>query len=534
MQPTKRNFFEWLGKVELYFFLVLITINLIPVLSVDYFPTVDGPAHLYNSKLISELWRDDQSPIGQYLEFNQTAASNWSGHLLLSSLLLFFSAFWVEKAILLFYLIGFPLGIRYLLQASGVKSSLLIYLIFPFTYSFLFYYGFYNFNVGLVLFFFGVGLWLKSERIPSISNNAKLAAISTLISLSHPFVFVLFLLTVFVMNLPNLLSLVADSQNRSAQFKNLSYQFASLSIGLIITAWFVITEDTLQTTTRFISWKDIIVSLKYIMPIKGIEPDAYNLVSRVLLYTFSGLLLAVGVGIVRNRIQTGDFKLVRSEWLILSLATLLVLLVAPDYMGTAGFISARLMWFFFIFLITWLSFQRIPKWLSLAVFLMANGMTAWSVHHNVEAISKASRVAVELVEVSALIEPNATVLPITIRQSKPFVHVSNYLGVDKPIILLYNYEAALTYFPLQWSYDKIAAQKLGTMIPSKCISWIGGKKEDKAVQIDYVCVVVESRMPNNLECKDELNGNLAEYYELVYSNADETVKLYRSLTMARG
>ncbi|MBP9153002.1 MAG: hypothetical protein KBF73_12015, partial [Flavobacteriales bacterium] len=136
MQPTKRNFFEWIGKVEPYFFLLVIVVNLIPVLSVDYFPTVDGPAHLYNSKLISEIWRYGQSPIHQYLEFNQTATSNWSGHLLLSGLLLFFSAFWVEKAILLFYLIGFPLGIRYLLRASGVKSSLLIYLIFPFTYSF--------------------------------------------------------------------------------------------------------------------------------------------------------------------------------------------------------------------------------------------------------------------------------------------------------------------------------------------------------------------------------------------------------------
>ncbi|MBP9151394.1 MAG: hypothetical protein KBF73_03845, partial [Flavobacteriales bacterium] len=507
--------------------------NLIPVLSVDYFPTVDGPAHLYNSKLISEIWRYGQSPIHQYLEFNQTATSNWSGHLLLSGLLMFCSAFWVEKAILLFYLIGFPLGIRYLLRASGVKSSLLIYLIFPFTYSFLFYYGFYNFNVGLVLFFFGVGLWLKSVSIPSISNYVKLGAISTLISLSHPFVFVLFLLTVFVMNLPNLMSSVTDSQNRIGLFKNLLFQFGSLSVGLVITAWFVLTEDTLQTSTRFIPWKDIIVSLKYIMPIKGIEPEAYNLLSRGLLYTFSGLLLVIGIGSLRNRVQTGGFKLVRPEWLMMSLTTLLLLFVAPDYMGTAGFISARLMWFFFVFLVIWLSLQKIPKWVSLVVFLVANGMTAWSVSHNVKAISKASSVAAEMVEVSALIEPNATVLPITIRHTKPFVHVSNYLGVDKPMILLYNYEAALSYFPLQWSYDKIAEQKLGTMTPSKCISWIGGKHVGDAVQIDYVCMVIEPGLSKHLECEDELNRNLAQDYELVYSNAGETVKLYRSLTKAR-
>jgi hypothetical protein len=269
------------------------------------------------------------------------------------------------------------------------------------------------------------------------------------------------------------------------------------------------------------------------MPIKGIEPEAYNLLSRVLLYTFSGLLLVVGVENVRSRIQTGGFKLVRPEWLMLILATLLLLFVAPDYMGTAGFISARLMWFFFVFLIIWLSFQRISKWLSLAVFLMANGMTAWSISHNIKAISDASSVASELVEVSAFIEPNATVLPITIRHTKPFVHVSNYLGVDRPMILLYNYEAALSYFPLQWSYDKISEQKLGAMTPTKCVSWIGGKHVEEAVQVDYVCIVVEPRISKLLECEDELNRNLTEYYELVYFNADETVKLYKSLTKAR-
>ncbi len=528
MELTKRNFFDWLGKLEPYFFLAVIAVNLIPVLSVDYFPTVDGPAHLYNAKLISELWRDGQSPIRQYLEFNQTATSNWSGHLLLAGLLLFCSAFWVEKAILLFYLVGFPLSVRYLLKASGVKSSLLLYLIFPFTYSFLFHYGFYNFNVGLVLFFFGIGLWVKNASTPRISNFAKLAAISILISLSHPFVFVLFLLSVFLMNLPNLMSAVTGSENRIGLIRNLLFQFASLSIGLAITVLFLVMEDTLQTSTRFIPWKDIIVSLKYIMPIKGIEPAAYDLMSRALLYTFSALLLAVGVRSLRNRLQEGGFKLVWPEWLLLSLATLVLLFVAPDYMGTAGFISARLMWFLFIFLIIWLSFQKLPRWLSLSVFLVANGVTAWSVHHNVKAITKASTVAAELVEVSALIEPNATVLPITIRQTKPFVHVSNYLGVDIPIILLYNYEAALTYFPLQWNYYKITEQKLGTMTPTTCVSWIEGKQEGKAVQIDYVCMVIEPGMSNQLECKDELNRNLAEYYELVYSNLDGTVKLYRS------
>jgi hypothetical protein len=191
------------------------------------------------------------------------------------------------------------------------------------------------------------------------------------------------------------------------------------------------------------------------------------------------------------------------------------------------------LWFFFIFLIVWLASIKLPKWLVAITFLLAIGVTIWTIDHNYKAISKPSLVASELSKASEIIESYSTVLPITIRKSKPFVHVSNYLGVEKPIILLHNYEAALTYFPLKWRYENIVPQNMGSMTPTQCISWIGGKSEAEAVQIDYVCIVVEAGLDMNLACQSELETILNTYYELVYANLDKTIRIYRRLDFQR-
>ena len=59
-----------LSKYEVYFFYSLVLINLIPLLITKYFPTVDGPAHLYNARLIIDLLANNTSPLADYFVFN--------------------------------------------------------------------------------------------------------------------------------------------------------------------------------------------------------------------------------------------------------------------------------------------------------------------------------------------------------------------------------------------------------------------------------------------------------------------------------
>ena len=59
-----------LSHIEPYYFYFFLLINLIPVLSFKFFPTVDGPAHLYNSNLIVELLKNPESTINDFFAFN--------------------------------------------------------------------------------------------------------------------------------------------------------------------------------------------------------------------------------------------------------------------------------------------------------------------------------------------------------------------------------------------------------------------------------------------------------------------------------
>ncbi|MGB0368416.1 MAG: hypothetical protein ACPGD8_03360 [Flavobacteriales bacterium] len=321
--------------------------SLIPVLASEYFPTVDGPSHLYNARLIAELWLSPGGEISEFLQFNPTFSPNWTGHLLLAALMTFTSAFWAEKIILTIYLIGLPLGIRSVLMARDVGDVRWLYLIFSFSYSYLFHYGFFNFNIGVVLFFFGLSFWLNNQENYCAQSFMKQGLIATLIALSHPFAFALYLVALFVLNLTLFLPKVlkgVESYKTILRFG--VFQLAYLSVGILITTYFVVAESSLRAKAAFIAPADLFSSLKYVMPIKGIEEEAYHWPSKILLYMFGFGLILTAVKFFKEKKK---FKLFQTPWFILTLVTLVLIFAIPDYLGSAGFISARLMLFFFFF-----------------------------------------------------------------------------------------------------------------------------------------------------------------------------------------
>lgn len=517
-------------RFEPLIFAVILLANLYPVLSVNYFPTVDGPAHLYNAKVISELWLQPDSPLSEYYRFNPSFSPNWSGHALLAVLLMVMSASWAEKVVLLFYLIGFPLGLRYLFRSSKVKNIWLLYLAFPFTYSYLFHYGFYNYHIGLVLYFFAIGLWFRKEGSASIAGFLQQMTLATLISLSHPFVFMLYLTSIAVFNLQSIISLFStDRINGKKAFRWLIYQFGFLCLGVVFTTMFLISDESFERSVRNIPFNDLIISIKYLMPIKGIEVDAYDVISRSLLVIFSMLVLFAGLDLMKRsmlRTNSGSYNYLR--WTLLLILVTVLLFSVPDYFGTAGFISARLMWFFFILLIICTASLKVPRWLSGLAFMVSIIITVWNINHNSVAIRKASNVAAQLVEASKEIDSYSTVLPITNRESKPFVHVVSYIGANRPMIQLYNYEANLSYFPLRWRSTSIPELRFGHLTTGDCANWVNGKNMGGAKQIDYVCLVSEPNIDKVMPCTGNLELNLDEFYDKVYSGADGSVRLYRS------
>ena len=137
------------GGVLLFiiFFIALI----LPVLKFRFFLTVDGPAHLYNATIIREMLTGDQSLYTLFFKFNEQLVPNWSGHFLMM-LAGFIVPPWIaEKLVLLLIMISLPYVIYRILKTRNIPINGSLLLILPFTFTLVFYLGFYNYLLGIAM-----------------------------------------------------------------------------------------------------------------------------------------------------------------------------------------------------------------------------------------------------------------------------------------------------------------------------------------------------------------------------------------------
>ncbi len=135
----------------------------------------------------------------------------------------------------------------------------------------------------------------------------------------------------------------------------------------------------------------------------------------------------------------------------------------------------------------------------------------------------------EISQASLKIEPFKTVLPINNSDYWLHNHISNYLGIDKPMIILENYEASLDHFPLKWNRNKIPNLYFGNMSPvNECLSWVSNINNDISV-IDYIFILNGEKETLSDSCKNNVSGILAKDYMEVYRSKDNQVLLYRYL-----
>ncbi|HDL65236.1 MAG TPA: hypothetical protein ENH12_07595, partial [Proteobacteria bacterium] len=154
MIKTKDNL-EWIiywGLVIL-FSLILIYLIWAPA----YFPSQDGPSHLYNAWIMTELGNPDYPLINSSYCIRRELFPNWMGYAVMFSLMHIFSPITTEKLWLTLIILGLPAGVIYLSRAvaAGIKNPSVPWwtlLGFFFALNHPLYRGFQNHGMGLVIF----------------------------------------------------------------------------------------------------------------------------------------------------------------------------------------------------------------------------------------------------------------------------------------------------------------------------------------------------------------------------------------------
>jgi hypothetical protein len=533
-------------SIETYLFFLIIALNLVPVLSVKFFPTLDGPAHLYNSNLITNLLFGNQAHLSDFFIFNNEPVPNWTGHFILSFFNLFLPAYLAEKILLIVYLISLPLAFRNLIKTISPDNYYLSYLIFPFTYSYLFFLGFYNFSLAIVFLLMALNYWLKHEdKIFSLKKTVMLFILLTLIYFSHIFVFEI---GIFLIGLNILVkAIVACFRNINLYketfrifFKKTGILFLSSFIPLIQSFHYFFsrsfTEDTFVDTPQLIAW------LKNIRPYVTsdlVEKQGEEVYTKILFYFIALLFILVVYYRLKNILvykiyfiknfgnSFGNFIKYSDFWLLSACIILFLYFMLPDSYGSGSYISVRLELLFFIFLIIWISLQYLPwKLTLLSVFIILFCNFRLNSYYTTTA-KKLNAAAVACNNASEYILPNSIVLPLNYSDNWYHSHFSNYLGIDKPIVILENYECGKDYFPLNWNKKTTPATILENTKPGQsfCINW-KNIIQDSSIKIDYIFVMGNMDLALD-SCTTELKLMISKNYYQTYTT--EYCKLYRKI-----
>ncbi len=503
-------FFKYFEKWEPIAFWSLALFNLLPVLGVGYFLTGDGPAHLYNAHLISQIISEPEGIASQFFYIREWLIPNLGGHLFLTIGIALFGPAMAEKLLYATILFGFVVGFRYMVYSIDSSRKWVSWFGLILAHHFCFYIGFQSFSLALGLMFFIIGMWHRGY-FHNHSYRVWIAVVALLaLTICHV--------------VPLLIALM---------YIALAEMFYALDRGAL--------EFRRLFLVALISLPSVVFVLIYILTApaqdSGTFPDfishAYNLYSgttlitihqdeRVYVAIFQLILLACFIPLLVSFKKLKSVRIQISTCLLL----LLVYFVVPDSMATGGFISVRIMLFIYIFASMSVGLVSGNGPMAAVIVLLAGILSVSLVRYHYKTMSKLSDHVAAVSAVNDYIEPGKTLLPLNYSHHWLDYNIGLYAGAYKKIVVLDNYEASKTAFPLAWKENMDPGDRLGNFGYSKTPSFHWRKYESETgAKLDYVL-----RYGFNKQISDSetlaTSAKLSEYFTLIFQDESMQIELW--------
>ncbi len=157
----------------------------------------------------------------------------------------------------------------------------------------------------------------------------------------------------------------------------------------------------------------------------------------------------------------------------------------------------------------------------------------------------ASKAVEEYMSVDQFIDENSIILPLDFNHNGNnlngeniadriwiFTHAADYLGAEKPLIILDNYEANTGYFPFLWIWERNPFDKLskneGIEFQPPCVD-IPGYENKTGEKIDYVLLLNFSQHDTLHPYTQDLLKQLDEVYVKTYTSENERAILFKHI-----
>ncbi len=481
-------------------FTLLALAYLWPVWSTTYLPHQDGPTHLYNVKLIRDLWSGENARLAEIYALSPWWMPTWFGHMLIYGLTGYVPYLTPQKILVSVYLLSVPISLAY--ASRALNGYIILPMIFGFAAAsnYLLHMGFYSFCWSVPLAIGALGYWLRHYRTPTLSSAVILSIFGILLYYSH---LVSLVATAIGLGLMTLSSL--GTERHLFTLRGIASRIcwpvlASLpAVGLTYTL--LSSREALVLVD--VNIQERLIALASLTTLVSLSP-----VEVFVALGFALFLAALFVGHLAQRLKPWPFQ--RSDiWFLLSIAWLALYLYAPDTpleskgaTEGGGFVAEQLQLFPIFGLVLWVTCQRaarfwriVPAGICLALALLQADLRALS-------YKQADGPITEYVSTGSMIDKDRFVLPVHLQIARltenrpasdhwliadvaaewaqrfvarpldgpaspgfkfgwPFWHASGYLAIEHGVHTWRNYEANTGFHPLLYRPGANPYQEIG-------------------------------------------------------------------------
>lgn len=511
----------------------MIGLHLVPIWTLPFFPTQDGPAHLAIANTLREYSGPGGEVLRHYFELNRAAVPNWFVYWILGDLLRFLSVPAAEKVLLSAFVILLPLSMRYAVRAVEPDNAFLAALSLPFTFNFLLSMGFYNFCFSLVAFLVALGWWLKHRDRFGPLHALGLAALAVWVYFCHAVALVA--LCAAIGGAAGWRALVDLRERRPAGvvLRRLAGPALALLPAVALTLSYAGSLDEAHRVAP-----PVLEKLRRLVVLTSLV--SFDAGIRSL-----SILLVVGLGgvaawLLARRLRSRALG-AEDAPLASVLALVALYLASPEELGVGGFILYRLNLLPFLVLILWLATFRHPARRRIALQVLGVGVALGMLALLVPRWRELNGYLAEYVSATEHVEPGRTLLALSFSHSGenpdgtrraeriwPFVHAGGHIAARKPVAELDLYAAKYDVFPIRFRPERNPHHHLST--PQGIVFEYPEETEGR---VDYVLVWwAEARRPS-VGRREEILGRLESGFDRVYTSRRGLVRLYRNRSIRR-
>ena len=537
-----RNSGDRLAKL---LFILMIGVHLLPVWILRYFPTQDGPSHVYIATVLGSYFDPRQELLRRYYTVNLALFPNWLTSLLLVGLLHGVSLVIAEKALISLYLVGLPLAVRYALRGLGKNALWASVLVFPILYNDLFHRGFYNFAASVVIFFTIIGYWFRYRCSMRARQLAVLTLMVLLLYFSHIVALVSLVITLIVLEV----FLTFLDGTKRATMINSSLRGICRAVGflqwrsllcfipaLILAINFLLQQGGGISYSSY-SWKTLAWWMYGVIPLANTPVHLLSGVSVALLW-----VIVFAYSLAQRKIHCPGFYF--DGFFASGVALFALYLLAPESLSGGSFLNQRLLLFALLLIAIWFGSLGFNSRARASITIAAVGIALLNVALHVQVYSRISKDSAQYLSAAKLIGSNGTLVALCFASEgcgvgldsgylriSPLSHLSGYIAAEHNLVSLSNDHAQMNYFPIRYRPDLDPGPYTVTIQSGGRRVWgrnLPNYADKTGGDIDYVLLWSIADAWHRGEDTDRLMRWLSEQYVLILATGE--LRLYQKLS----